>query len=51
MATSKNFISFFLISLLSTIIFIWYLIYQGFPGGAVGMAPFLEESEDHKPCV
>lgn len=36
----KNFISFFLISLLSTIIFIWYLIYQGFPGGAVGMAPF-----------
>ena len=36
----KNFISFFLISLLSTIIFIWYLMYQGFPGGAVGMAPF-----------
>lgn len=36
----KNFISFFLISLLSTIIFIWYLMHQGFPGGAVGMAPF-----------
>jgi len=36
----KNFISFFLISLLSIIIFIWYLMYQGFPGGAVGMAPF-----------
>lgn len=36
----KNFISFFLISLLNTIIFIWYLMNQGFPGGAVGMAPF-----------
>lgn len=37
----KNFVSYFSISLLSTIVFIWYLKYKGYPGGAVGMAPFL----------
>lgn len=37
----KNFVSYFSISLLSTIIFIWYLKYKGYPGGAVGMAPLL----------
>lgn len=37
----KNFVSYFSISLLSTIIFIWYLKYKSYPGGAVGMAPLL----------
>lgn len=37
----KNFISYFLISLLSTLIFIGYLDYKGYPGGEVGMAPLL----------
>ena len=37
----KNFASYFSISLLSTLIFIWYLQFKSYPGGAVGMAPLI----------
>lgn len=37
----KSIISFVLLGLLSTIIFIWYLTYKKYPGGNVGMAPLL----------
>lgn len=37
----KYLTSFFLISLLSTLIFIWYIKQMKYPGGAVGMAPLV----------
>ena len=37
----KHFISYVVISVLSTIIFTMFLSFKEYPGGAVGMAPFL----------